>query len=366
MRFNLTREAFLKPLQQVVNVVERRQTLPVLSNLLVQVENGQLSVKGTDLEVELTARTAVDNSQDGEVTIPARKLFDIVRALPDGSKISLSHTGDKVTIQAGKSRYTLATLPAKDFPENDQLAIIERIKVPEAALKELIERTAFAMAQQDVRYYLNGLLFDLKGKTLRCVSTDGHRLALCETELHESIENRKQIIMPRKGVLELQRLLEDGDGEIVLEVGNNHLRVSRSDVTFSTKLIEGKFPDYEAVIPIGADKEIRINRELFRNALQRAAILSNEKFKGVKLDINLTVLNIVAHNPEQEEAQEEIEIESAIEGISIGFNVNYLLEALSALREDTIIIMLRDGNSSALVREASHERSRHVVMPLRL
>ena len=179
-------------------------------------------------------------------------------------------------------------------------------------------------------------------------------------------ENRKQIIMPRKGVLELQRLLEDGDGEIVLEVGNNHLRVSRSDVTFSTKLIEGKFPDYEAVIPIGADKEIRINRDLFRNALQRAAILSNEKFKGVKLDINLTVLNIVAHNPEQEEAQEEIEIESAIDGISIGFNVNYLLEALSALREDTIIIMLRDGNSSALVREASHERSRHVVMPLRL
>ena len=366
MRFNLSREAFLKPLQQVVNVVERRQTLPVLSNLLVQVENGQLSVKGTDLEVELTARTVVEGSEDGEVTIPARKLFDIVRALPDGSKISLNYSGDKVTIQAGKSRYTLATLPAKDFPENDQLAIIERIKVPEAALKELIERTAFAMAQQDVRYYLNGLLFDLKGKTLRCVSTDGHRLALCETELNDAIENRKQIIMPRKGVLELQRLLEDGEGEIELEVGNNHLRVSRSDVTFSTKLIEGKFPDYEAVIPIGADKEIEINRDIFRNALQRAAILSNEKFKGVKLDINLNVLNIVAHNPEQEEAQEEIEITSAIEGISIGFNVNYLLEALSALREDTIIIMLRDGNSSALVREASHERSRHVVMPLRL
>jgi DNA polymerase-3 subunit beta len=366
MRFNLSREAFLKPLQQVVNVVERRQTLPVLSNLLVQVENGQLSVKGTDLEVELTARTSVEGGEDGEVTIPARKLFDIVRALPDGSTISLNYSGDKATIQAGKSRYTLATLPAKDFPENDQLAIIERIKVPEAALKELIERTAFAMAQQDVRYYLNGLLFDLKGKTLRCVSTDGHRLALCETELSEAVENRKQIIMPRKGVLELQRLLEDGDGEIELEVGNNHLRVSRSDVTFSTKLIEGKFPDYEAVIPIGADKEISINRDVFRNALQRAAILSNEKFKGVKLDINLNVLNIMAHNPEQEEAQEEIEIKSAIEGISIGFNVNYLLEALSALREETIIIMLRDGNSSALVREESHERSRHVVMPLRL
>jgi len=172
--------------------------------------------------------------------------------------------------------------------------------------------------------------------------------------------------MPRKGVLELQRLLEDGDGDIELEVGNNHLRISRSDVTFTTKLIEGKFPDYEAVIPIGADKEVRVNRELLRNALQRAAILSNEKFKGVKLDINPGVLNIVAHNPEQEEAQEEIEIDSSIDGISIGFNVNYLLEALSTLREDTVLIKLRDGNSSALVREASHERSRHVVMPLRL
>jgi len=350
MRFSLSREAFLKPLQQVVNVVERRQTLPVLSNLLVQVENGQLSLKGTDLEVELAARCTIDDGQDGEVTVPARKLFDIVRALPDGSKIVLSHSGDKATIQAGKSRYTLATLPARDFPENDQLAIIERIRVPEAALKELIERTAFAMAQQDVRYYLNGLLFDLKGTTLRCVSTDGHRLALCETELSESVENRKQIIMPRKGVLELQRLLEDSSDDIELEVGNNHLRISRSDVTFSTKLIEGKFPDYEAVIPIGADKEMRIDRDLLRNALQRAAILSNEKFKGVKLDINPGVLNIVAHNPEQEEAQEEISIDSAIEGISIGFNVNYLLEALSALREDTVLIKLRDGNSSALVQ----------------
>jgi DNA polymerase-3 subunit beta len=366
MRFSLSREAFLKPLQQVINVVERRQTLPVLSNLLVHVENGQLSLKGTDLEVELTARAAVENSQDGEVTIPARKLFDIVRALPDGSKITISHAGDKAILQTGKSRYTLATLPAKDFPENDQLAIMERIRVPEAALKELIERTAFAMAQQDVRYYLNGLLFDLKDKILRCVSTDGHRLALCETELADKVENRKQIILPRKGVLELQRLLEDGDGNIELEVGNNHLRVNRSDVTFTTKLIEGKFPDYEAVIPIGADKEVRVARELLRNALQRAAILSNEKFKGVKLDINPGVLNIVAHNPEQEEAQEEIEVESLIEGISIGFNVNYLLEALSALREETILIKLRDGNSSALVREASHERSRHVVMPLRL
>lgn len=366
MRFSLSREAFLKPLQQVVNVVERRQTLPVLSNLLVQVDNGQLSLKGTDLEVELTARSAIEESQNGEVTIPARKLFDIVRALPDGSRIALAHTGDKVTIQAGKSRFTLATLPASDFPENDQQAIIERIRVPEAALKELIERTAFAMAQQDVRYYLNGLLFDLKGKTLRCVSTDGHRLALCETELNESVETRKQIIMPRKGVLELQRLLEDGEGDIELEVGNNHLRISRSDVTFSTKLIEGKFPDYEAVIPIGADKEVHVNRALLRDALQRAAILSNEKFKGVKLDINPGLLNIMAHNPEQEEAQEEIAVDSQVEGISIGFNVNYLLEALSTLREDTVLIKLRDGNSSALIREASHDRSRHVVMPLRL
>lgn len=366
MRFSLQREALLKPLAQVVNVVERRQTLPVLGNLLVQVKDGYLALTGTDLEVEMMARTALDGgSEDGETTIPARKLFDIVRALPDGAKITLTLAGDKATIQGGRSRFTLATLPANDFPSADNEDTTERAVVPESALKELIDRTSFAMAQQDVRYYLNGLLFDLRGDILRCVATDGHRLALCEAPL-EGNQHKRQIIVPRKGVNELQRMLEGGDREIELEIGRTHIRVVRDDATFTSKLIDGKFPDYEAVIPIGADKLVTMDREALRAALQRVAILSNEKYRGVRLETTPNQLQISSHNPEQEEAQEDVEVETKIEDITIGFNVTYLLDALSALRDEKVVLALRDANSSALLREASNERSRHVVMPLRL
>ncbi|MFT3755526.1 MAG: DNA polymerase III subunit beta [Pseudoxanthomonas sp.] len=366
MRFSLQREAFLKPLAQVVNVVERRQTLPILANFLVQVNNGQLSLTGTDLEVEMISRVSVEDAQDGETTIPARKLFEIVRALPDGSKVTVSQAGDKVTVQAGRSRFTLATLSANDFPSIDEVEATERVSVPEAALKELIERTAFAMAQQDVRYYLNGLLFDLRDKTLRCVATDGHRLALCESVLDDNVGTKRQIIVPRKGVTELQRLLEGGDRALELEVGRAHIRVKRDDVSFTSKLIDGRFPDYEAVIPIGADREVKLDREALRAALQRAAILSNEKYRGVRVEVSPNLLKISAHNPEQEEAQEEVEADTKVDDLAIGFNVNYLLDALSALKEEFVVIQLRDANSSALVREASSEKSRHVVMPLRL
>jgi len=366
MRFTLQREAFLKPLAQVVNVVERRQTLPVLANFLVQVQGGQLSLTGTDLEVEMVSRIAVEDAQDGETTIPARKLFEIIRALPDGSRITVSQTSDKITVQAGRSRFTLATLPANDFPSVDEVEATERVVVPEAALKELIERTAFAMAQQDVRYYLNGLLFDLRDSILRCVATDGHRLALCETALENDNGAKRQIIVPRKGVTELQRLLEGGEREVELEVGRSHVRMKRDDVTFTSKLIDGRFPDYEAVIPIGADREVKVERETLRASLQRAAILSNEKYRGVRVEVTPGQLKISAHNPEQEEAQEEIEADTVVSDLAIGFNVNYLLDALSALRDEHVVIQLRDSNSSALVREASSEKSRHVVMPLRL
>ncbi|MGY1410850.1 MULTISPECIES: DNA polymerase III subunit beta [unclassified Luteimonas] len=366
MRFSLQREALLKPLAQVVNVVERRQTLPVLANLLTQVAGGQLSLTGTDLEVEMISRVTVDDAQDGETTIPARKLFDIVRALPDGSKVTVSQNGDKITVQAGRSRFTLSTLPANDFPSVDEVEATERVSVPEAALKELIERTAFAMAQQDVRYYLNGLLFDLADTRLRCVATDGHRLALCEAALEEAVATKRQIIVPRKGVQELQRLLEGGDRTVVLEMGRNHIRIKRDDVTFTSKLIDGRFPDYEAVIPIGADREVLVDREALRASLQRAAILSNEKYRGVRLEMSPGLVRINAHNPEQEEAQEEVEAETKVDGLAVGFNVNYLLDALSALRDEQVVLQLRDANSSALVREASSERCRHVVMPLRL
>ena len=367
MRFSLQREVLLKPLQQVVNVVERRQTLPVLANLLVNVEDGRLSLTGTDLEVEMIARSAVDQAEDGETTIPARKLFEIVRALPDGSRLSFTLAGDRVTVQAGRSRFTLATLPAKEFPSIDDLELVERIQVPEAALKELIDRTAFAMAQQDVRFYLNGLLFDLRESSLRCVATDGHRLALCESGLEGTgAMTKRQLIVPRKGVTELQRLLEGGDRILELEMGRGHLRVKRDDVTFTSKLIDGRFPDYEAVVPIGADKEVRIDRDVLRAALQRAAILSNEKYRGVLMEVSPGQLKISAHNPEQEEAQEEVEAETRVDDLAVGFNVGYVLDALGALKDEVVVLQLRDENSSALLREASNERARHVIMPLRL
>ncbi|MBS0456878.1 MAG: DNA polymerase III subunit beta [Proteobacteria bacterium] len=366
MRFSLQRETLLKSIQQVVNVVERRHTMPVLANLLVVVKDGSLLLTASDLEVEMIARTAVEDARDGEATIPARKLFEYVRALPDGARVTVGLGQDKATVQSGRSRSAMATLPANDFPVIEDIELLERVRVPEAAMKDLIDRTAFAMAQQDVRYYLNGLLLDLRENTLRCVATDGHRLALCETALPNGVQTRKQIILPRKGVLELQRLLEAADREIELEIGRNHLRLRREDLTFTSKLIEGRFPDYEAVIPIGADKELRIDREALRSALQRAAILSNEKYRGVKFEVSPGMLRLVAHNPEQEEAQEELEATTHVDGLAVGFNVTYLLDALGALRGETVTVALRDANSSALLREVEHDHCRHVVMPLRL
>jgi DNA polymerase-3 subunit beta len=366
MRFSIQREALLKPLGQVVGVVERRHTLPVLANLLVTAGSDGVSFTGTDLEVEMLARAQVDNLEPGETTIPARKLFEICRALPDGARIDVKQSGERVTLSAGRSRFTLACLSASEFPQVDAIDFLERISLPEATLKELLDRTAFAMANQDVRYYLNGTLLDLREDLLRCVATDGHRLATCETPVSLAGTAKRQVIIPRKGVLELQRLLEAGDGTVEVEFGRNHLRVRRSDFVFTTKLIDGRFPDYEAVIPIGADKQLTVGRETLRAALQRAAILSNEKYRGVKLELEPNRLLIVAHNPEQEEAVEEVEVTSSVSGLSVGFNVNYLLDALGALRGEETRLSLRDGNSSCLIRDADNDRARHVVMPLRL
>jgi DNA polymerase-3 subunit beta len=366
MQFSIQREALLKPLQRVVSVVERRQTLPVLANLLVKVADGKLSLTGTDLEVEMVATTDAEKLTEGEITIPARKLFDIVRALPDGAKIDVKLNGDRVALNAGRSRFTLTTLPASEFPTVDEIELVEKVSLPEDVLRDLMERTSFAMANQDVRYYLNGMLLDLQEHTLRCVATDGHRLAMKETELQTSVTTRRQIIIPRKGVNELVGLLEAGDGQVELEFGRNHLRVRRGDVVFTSKLIDGRFPDYEAVIPLGADKTATLDREVLRGALQRAAILSNEKYRGVRLELSPGKLRIVAHNPEQEEAVEEVEAETHVSDLAVGFNVGYLLDALAALRGDKARLSLRDAQSSCLVQEFDNEHARHVIMPLRL
>lgn len=366
MRFSIQRETLLKRLQHVVGVVERRQTLPVLANLLIVVDAEGVTLTGTDLEVEMCARTAADDLVAGETTVPARKLFDICRALPDGCKIKIERNGERVVVNAGRSRFTLATLPATEFPTIESIEVVERVALPEATLKELMERTSFAMAQQDVRYYLNGLLLDLRENSLRCVATDGHRLALAETRFDSKVGSARQVIVPRKGIGELQGLFEVGEAVIELEFARNHLRVRRNDITFTSKLIDGRFPDYEAVIPIGADKEVRVQRDELRAALQRAAILSNEKYRGVKLEVSPNRLRIVAHNPEQEEAVEEIEARTGVSDLNVGFNVNYLLDALGAIQADEVLLCLRDGQSSCLLRKPDSDDTRHVVMPLRL
>lgn len=366
MKFSIQREVFLQPLSQVVGVVERRQTLPVLANFLLVARDGRLSVTGTDMEVELISTVDADVGQEGEITVPARKLVDIVRALPDGSGITFSVSDEKATMSAGRSRYTLATLPAAEFPATDQVESLEDVSLNEAELKTLLDKTAFAMANQDVRYYLNGLLMDFRGKLLRTVATDGHRLAVCDVAKEVNFSQDRQIIVPRKGVLELARMLDDGDGAVTLALGRNHVRLVKGSMVFTSKLIDGRFPDYEAVIPVGADKQILVDRESFTRALQRAAILSNEKYRGVRLEAASGSLKIIAHNPQHEEAVEQIEAEMNFDQLAVGFNVTYLLDALTAIETEQVSMELKDANSSCLVSAPDSDLNRHVVMPLKL
>lgn len=366
MKFSISRETFLQPLTQVIGVVERRQTLPVLANFMLAARDGKLTITGTDMEVELVSSVAVDISQEGEITVPARKLVDIVKALPDGASITLTVSDEKATLSAGRSRYTLATLPASEFPATDQVENIEKIAVSEASLKKMMDKTSFAMANQDVRYYLNGLLFDFSGNQLRSIATDGHRLAVCDLAEPISISADRQLIVPRKGVLELSRMLSDENNEVTLGIGRNHVRLVKGETVFTSKLIDGRFPDYKAVIPVGADKQMLVDKSAFIHALQRAAILSNEKYRGVRLEASGTSIKIIAHNPQNEEAVEEIEAELNFDRLAVGFNVTYLLDALMAIDTEQVSLELIDANSSCLVSAPDSDLNRHVVMPLKL
>jgi len=366
MKFSIQREVFLQPLSQVVGVVERRQTLPVLANFLIAAQGKRVSVTGTDMEVELIASVKTDVSAEGETTVPARKLLDIVRMLPDGAEISVFLEGDKLTVSSGRGRFTLSTLPATEFPATDQVETLEVVKIQEVALKKLLDKTSFAMANQDVRYYLNGLLFEFLDGGLKTVATDGHRLALCDFDGDLGVAHNRQLIVPRKGVLELARMLSDTDEMVELALGKNHIRLVKGSTIFTSKLIDGRFPDYDAVIPVGTDRHINIDRYSFTHALQRVAILSNEKYRGVRLEASGTAVKIIAHNPQHEEAVEELEAELNFENLAIGFNVTYLLDALTALDSDSVTMELKDANSSCLLSKTGGGSERHVVMPLKL
>jgi len=366
MKFNISREVLLQPLSQVIGVVERRQTLPVLANFMLVARDSRLTVTGTDMEVELISSVPAQVAQEGEITVPARKLLDIVKALPDGANISFNISDDKATLSAGRSRFTLSTLPASEFPATDHVEALEKIRVSEKTLKNMLDKTSFAMANQDVRYYLNGLLFDFVNRQLKAVATDGHRLAICDLESDIDVMSDRQLIVPRKGVLELSRMLSDDSDEVTLAIGRNHIRLVKGDTTFTSKLIDGRFPDYKAVVPAGADKQMLIDRAVFIHALQRAAILSNEKYKGVRLEAEGSNIRIIAHNPQQEEAVEEIEADINFDRLAVGFNVTYLLDALMAIDTETVSLELKDANSSCLISAPDSDINRHVVMPLKL
>jgi DNA polymerase-3 subunit beta len=366
MKFSIHRENLLQPITQVVGVVERRQTLPVLANFLVSARNGKLSITGTDMEVELKTAVDVQVDGEGETTVPARKLVDIVRMLPEGVNITAVSEGDKLTVSSGKGRYTLATLPATEFPATDQVETLETLNIQEDKIKRLLDKTAFAMANQDVRYYLNGLLFDFHDNNLTTVATDGHRLALCDLNVDLGVAEERQLIVPRKGVLELTRMLSDSKDTVELALGKNHIRLVKDSAVFTSKLIDGRFPEYRAVIPKGTDRHIMIDRESFTRALQRASILSNEKYKGVRLEAAGNSVKIIAHNPQHEEAVEELEADLNFDQLAIGFNVTYLLDALTAIDADTVLMELKDANSSCLISSEKGGADRHVVMPLKL
>lgn len=371
MKFSISRDDFLRPLQQVAGIVEKRQTLAVLSNILVAVENDTLSMTGTDMEIELVTNTKLKaQGVSGETTIPAKKLLDICKSLPSDAELEISTEDNRALLKSGRSRFSLVTLPASDFPNLDEhTGATARLEISAEEIKNLVENTGFAMAQQDVRYYLNGMLFEIaSNNSLKAVATDGHRLALSHADIavKGEINTSSQAIVPRKGVLELARLFNEAENSIEITLGNNYIQAKTENIVFSSKLVDGKFPDYQRVIPKGGDKHVLANREELRFALNRVAILSNDKFRGVRLILNPGNLQLIANNPEQEQAEENIPVDYQGPALEIGFNVSYLLDVMNTIREKEVEFLLTDSNSSGVVRAKGDERSLYVVMPMRL
>ena len=368
MKFSADRELLLRPLQLATGVVERRQTLPILANLHVQAtSDGQLTMTATDLEVELVVRLdSVDVEQEGEATIPARKLGDIWRSLPEEAVVSVDVREERAEIRSGRSRFSLAVLPPGDFPRVESSAEEIQITLSSDDMRRLVDKVGFSMAQQDVRYFLNGMLLEVTADHLRTVATDGHRLAMCTLVSGVAGAERLQVIVPRKGVQEISRLIDEAEEEVRLSVSENHLQLRRGRYSLTSRLIDGKFPDYEKVIPGDVTRTIVGDRDTLRLAFQRASILSNEKYRGVRMLVDGNQLTVRANNPEQEEAEEIVSISYEGEPMEIGFNVGYLQDVLNVLPSEDMRLGVSDGNNSALIEACSDDLASYVVMPMRL
>lgn len=365
MKFTINREKLLGPLQLACGVVERRQTAPVLSNLLLTLENDALVITGTDQEVEITVRIDdVEIAEPGEVTVPARKIMDICRSLPDGADMTANLDGNRVAVDSGRFSSHLSTLPVTDFPniavEGEDVSVVLSV----SELSRLLHRTSFAMAQQDVRYFFNGVLFEVEGNTLRFVATNGQRLASSVTQLSED-KGSHQFIIPRKAVAELGRVLAEGDEETVqLRFTPNHMLVDRGSIRLITKLIDATYPDYSRAIPTGGDKKLIADRLVLKDALSRTAILSNELYRNVRLMLRPGKLDMHANNPQQEEAEESVTIEYDGEPLEIGFNVSYLIEALSVMKGERVQISMTDPGSACLLEDLDEAASLFVISPM--
>jgi DNA polymerase-3 subunit beta len=361
------RDTLLRPLQIVSGIVERRHTLPILANILIRKDGEKVSFLSTDIEVQITTHAEVGSgAETASTTVAARKLLDILRALPDSGDVSLSLSNKRMTVQSGKSRFALQTLAAEEFPTVAQAEHFNAtVTLPQKTLKHLFNMVHFAMAQQDIRYYLNGLLLVVDGKNVIAVATDGHRLAFCQVETDQDFQ-RQEVIIPRKTILELQRLLEDIDNPVQIDIANNQVKLAFADIELISKLVEGKFPDYTRVIPKGYKNDFTIDRVQLLHSLQRAAIMTSDKFKGVRCIISPGSLKISSTNADQEEAVEEIEIDYGGDSVDIGFNVTYLLDVLNNLKSDNVNIALGDANSSALITVPDNADFKYVVMPMRI
>jgi len=364
-------EKVLAALQAVSGIVERRHTLPILANVLMRKTGDEIEFTTSDLEIQVRTRATLDGDAGSfATTVGARKLIDILRSMPAEQVVTLSSAQNKLTLAGGKSRFTLQTLPADDFPLVQEAADFgPAFSVPQKVLKALIDQVHFAMAVHDIRYYLNGILFVAEGSSLTLVATDGHRLALAQAQLASDIP-KQEVILPRKTVLELQRLLRDdkdeAEGPIEMRFAGNQAKFAFSGMEFVTKLVEGKFPDYNRVIPKSHKNHVTLGRMPLLSSLQRAAILTSEKFKGVRLNVEPGVLRIASSNAEQEEAKEELEIDYAGDAIEIGFNVTYLMDALANMGQEMVTLSLQDANSSALVTVPEQAGFKYVVMPMRI
>jgi DNA polymerase III subunit beta len=362
-----TQEKLLSTLQSVSGIVERRHTLPILANVLIRKTGDQLQLTTSDLEIQIRTGAQMDGDAGNfTTTVGARKLIDILRTMPSDQTVSLESNASKLILKGGKSRFTLQTLPAEDFPLVQEAANFGPVfSVPQKTLKELLAQVSFAMAVHDIRYYLNGILFVAEGKTLSLVATDGHRLAFSSAQLDVEVP-KQEVILPRKTVLEMQRLLSDSEGQIEMQFAGNQAKFSFGGMEFVTKLVEGKFPDYNRVIPKNHKNIITLGRAALLATLQRTAILTSEKFKGVRLNIEPGTLRVASNNAEQEEAVDELDIDYAGDAIEIGFNVTYLIDALGNMPQEMVRLELSDSNSSALFTIPDNATFKYVVMPMRI